>query len=238
MLRELCRLMPQEHYLFFGDSANAPYGVRTVEDVRALTMKNIAALYERGIKAAVIACNTATSAAVEQLRAAFSDIPIIGMEPALKPAVLHHPGGRVLILATALTLREEKFSHLLEQFQTRAEIIGLPCPELVEFVERGELESEALYAYLRGRLGPYAHRADAAVLGCTHFPFLRRPIQEILGAETVLYDGGEGTARETQRQLALRHLSRPAGETGSVRLENSRNCPAELELSQKLLHLP
>ena len=110
VLRELVRLMPEEDYLYYGDSANAPYGTRSVDDVRALTLRRIGALYDRGIKAAVIACNTATSAAVSLLRERFSDIPIIGMEPALKPAVLAHPQGRVLVLATPLTLREEKFN--------------------------------------------------------------------------------------------------------------------------------
>ena len=238
VLRELRRLMPQEHYLFFGDSANAPYGVRSVEEVRALTMRRISELYDRGIKAAVIACNTATSAAVEHLRAAFADIPIIGMEPALKPAVLNHPGGQVLILATPLTLREEKFQHLLEQYRTQADIIGLPCPELVEFVERGELESEALQAYLSDRLGPYSETADAAVLGCTHFPFLREAISRGLHGRARLYDGGAGTARETRRQLLARGLDLPEGTEGSVTLENSRDCLKELELSRKLLNLP
>ena len=106
VLRELIALMPHERYLYFGDSANAPYGTRSLENVRALTLRNIGMLYDRGIKAAVIACNTATSAAAAALRERFQDIPIIGMEPALKPAALAHPGGTVLVLATPLTLRE------------------------------------------------------------------------------------------------------------------------------------
>jgi len=237
VLRQLRRLMPAENYLYFGDSANAPYGTRTVQDVRALTLRNIGALYDRGIKAAVIACNTATSAAVELLRSRFQDIPIIGMEPALKPAVLANPGGTILVLATPLTLREEKFSQLLDHYRSNAEVICLPCPELVEFVESGDLESAALLDYLHGRLDPYRECASAAVLGCTHFPFLRRAISAVLGEGVALFDGGEGTARETRRQLSLRGLLRtePGGE---VWLENSRNCPNEAELSRKLLDYP
>ena len=200
VLRELVRLMPEEDYLYYGDSANAPYGTRSVDDVRALTLRRIGALHARGIKAAVIACNTATSAAVDLLRRTFSDIPIIGMEPAVKPAVLAHPHGRVLVLATPLTLREEKFNALLKQYTSLAEIVKIPCPELVEFVERGDLGSRAVYDYLEQRLGTYRGKADAAVLGCTHFPFLRRAIAEVLGNETELFDGGAGTARETARQ--------------------------------------
>ncbi len=235
VLRELRALMPGENYLYFGDSANAPYGTRSLEEVRALTLQNIGMLYERGIKAAVIACNTATSAAVSALRERFRDIPIIGMEPALKPAALAHPGGTVLVLATPLTLREEKFSHLLEHYQDGARIVPLACPELVEFVERGELESEALLQYLRARLDAYRDQADAAVLGCTHFPFLRAAIRRVLGAKTVLYDGGAGTARQTQRQLQMHGLLLSSGKEGSVALENSRNDPRELALSQFLL---
>ena len=237
VLRQLRRLMPEENYLYFGDSANAPYGTRTVQEVRELTLRNIGALYERGIKAAVIACNTATSAAVELLRSRFQDIPIIGMEPALKPAVLANPGGTVLVLATPLTLREEKFTQLLEHYQSSAEVICLPCPELVEFVESGDLESDELLCYLHERLDPFQDSASAAVLGCTHFPFLRSAISSVLGERVTLFDGGAGTARETRRQLALRGMLRqePGGE---VWLENSRNCPNEAKLSRKLLLLP
>ena len=165
VLRALVQRLPGEDFLYFGDSANAPYGVRPVAEVRRLTQDVIGRLYDRGIKAAVIACNTATSAAIGPLRAAFPDIPVIGIEPALKPAVAHHR--RVLVLATPLTLREEKFVALMHQCAGCAEIVPLPCPELVEFVERGELDSPALTAYLARQLGPYAGRVDAAVLGCT-----------------------------------------------------------------------
>ena len=237
VLRQLRQLMPKENYLYFGDSAHAPYGTRSVQEVRDLTLRNIGALYARGIKAAVIACNTATSAAVELLRSRFQDIPVIGMEPALKPAVLENPGGTVLVLATPLTLREEKFSQLLEHYQSSAEVICLPCPELVEFVESGDLGSAELMRYLHERLDPYRARASAAVLGCTHFPFLRRAISTVLGEGATLYDGGAGTARETRRQLSLRGLLRdePGGE---ISLENSRNSPEEVNLSRKLLLLP
>ena len=235
VLRELRRQMPNEHYLYFGDSANAPYGTRSLEDVRALTLRNIGMLYDRGIKAAVIACNTATSAAVTALRDRFREIPIIGMEPALKPAALAHPGGTVLVLATPLTLREEKFSNLMEHYRDGVRIVPLACPELVEFVERGELQSEALSRYLHEKLDRYRDTANAAVLGCTHFPFLRAAIRRVLGEAVALYDGGQGTARQTQRQLALLDLLNPSDHEGSVTLENSQNSPEETALSAFLL---
>ena len=237
VLRELRALMPNERYLYFGDSANAPYGTRPLEEVRALTLRNIGMLYDRGIKAAVIACNTATSAAVTALRDRFREIPIIGMEPALKPAALAHPGGTVLVLATPLTLREEKFSHLMEHYRDGVRIVPLACPELVEFVERGELDSPALDAYLQQRLGPWRERADAAVLGCTHFPFLKNAIRKALNENAVLYDGGAGTARQTRRQLELRDLRREGDDLGSVVIENSLDTPEILGRSCFLLEL-
>ena len=236
VLRELRALMPCEDYLYYGDSANAPYGTRSVGEVRELTLQRIGALHARGVKAAVIACNTATSAAVNDLRERFTDIPIIGMEPAVKPAVLAHPNGCVLVLATPLTLRLDKFNTLLAQYAPLAEIVKLPCPELVAFVERGELESPAVYAYLKQRLAPYCGRADAAVLGCTHFPFLRRAIGTVLGEGTELFDGGAGTARETQRQLQKRDSLTDNQRYGHVFIENSRDNPQEIRLTEQLLH--
>ena len=235
VLRELIARMPNESYLYYGDSANAPYGTKSLADVRELTLRNIGMLYQRGIKAAVIACNTATSAAVSALRERFRDIPVIGMEPALKPAALAHPGGTVLVLATPLTLREEKFTHLMEHYQGGVRIVPLACPELGEFVERGELESEALLRYLHDRLDCYRASADAAVLGCTHFPFLKAAIRRVLGPEIALYDGGQGTARQTQRQLSALDLLSISAETGTVQIENSRNSPEEAALSNHLL---
>lgn len=238
VLRELVRRMPNEHYRYFGDSANAPYGTRPVEDVRRLTLENIQRLYDRGIKAAVIACNTATSAAIVPLRERFADIPVIGMEPALKPAVLEHEHACVLVLATPLTLREEKFAHLLEHYSSRAEIVRLPCPELVEFVESGAVDTPEVHAYLRERLEPYRGRVDAAVLGCTHFPFLRGAIRAALGDAVTLYDGGDGTARETERQLLARGLRSTAPAPGTVTLENSLDNARERALSELLFALP
>lgn len=238
VLRELVRRMPNEHYRYFGDSANAPYGTRTVEDVRRLTLGNIQRLYDQGIKAAVIACNTATSAAIVPLRERFADIPVIGMEPALKPAVLEHEHACVLVLATPLTLREEKFAHLLEHYSSRAEIIRLPCPELVEFVEAGAVDTPEVHAYLRERLGPYRGRVDAAVLGCTHFPFLRGAIRAALGDAATLYDGGPGTARETEHQLLAHGLRSTAPTAGVVALENSLDNAHAHALSELLFALP
>ena len=126
VLRELMALMPNENYIFFGDSANAPYGTKTLDEVVKLTCKDAAYLYEQGVKAIVVACNTATSAGVKILRERYTDIPVIGIEPALKPAVLSAKHPTVLVMATPMTLREEKFQNLMHRYEQDAEIIPLP----------------------------------------------------------------------------------------------------------------
>ena len=173
VLRELVRLLPAERFVYFGDTINAPYGPRPTEEIRSLTLRNLAALDALWrFKAAVIACNTATSAAIEALRERYADRPMIGIEPALKLAAERHPGQTVLVLATETTLREAKFAALAARMASLCRVVPLPCPELVEFVERGETDSPALETFLRERLSPWLDgEAGAVVLGCTHFPF-------------------------------------------------------------------
>lgn len=235
VLRELVALMPNENYIFYGDSANAPYGTKALEQVVELVSNDAKYLYEQGIKALVVACNTATSAGIQILRERYTDIPVIGIEPALKPAVLSKEHPMVLVMATPMTLREEKFRKLMQRFEQDAEIVPLPCPGLMEFVERGELESEALEEYLRKLFAPY-EKVDAVVLGCTHYPFVRNMIQKVLGEEAMLFDGGAGTARETRRQLEEKGLRNPSEERGKVVFENSAKENSLLEFCGKLLN--
>ena len=235
VLRALVRELPTERFVYFGDSANAPYGPRTTEEIRALTLEHLTRLKEEyDFKAAVIACNTATSAAIGELRAAWPELPIVGIEPALKPAADRHPGGSVVVMATETTLREEKFAALTRRMESRCRVVSLPCPELVEFVERGETDSPALEDCLRRILAPYVQSADAVVLGCTHFPFAAKVLSRILGPGTELLDGAEGTARNTRSQLAERSLLRESG-AGSIYYLNSSPDPALPELCRRLL---
>lgn len=235
VLRELVALMPNENYIYFGDSANAPYGTKSLEQVAELVCKDAEYLYGKGVKALVVACNTATSAAIKILRKQYQDIPVIGIEPALKPAVSAKEHPAVLVMATPMTVREEKFQKLMQRFEADAEIIPLPCPGLMEFVERGELESEALEAYLLELFAPYK-KVDAVVLGCTHYPFVRRMIQRVLGREAMLFDGGAGTARETRRRLKERQLLNPSEERGKVVFENSAKEESLRKLCEELLN--
>lgn len=235
VLRELAALMPNENYMYFGDSENAPYGTKTPEQVVELACHDAKYLYDKGIKALVVACNTATSAAIQKLRERYTDIPVIGIEPALKPAVLSAVHPTVLVMATPMTLREEKFKGLMQRFEAKADIVPLPCPGLMEFVERGEMESEALEVYLQNLFAPY-EKVDAVVLGCTHYPFLRGTIQKVLGESAILFDGGAGTARETRRRLEEKNLLNPSAEQGKVVFENSAKDVRLLQLCEDLLN--
>ncbi len=236
VLRELYKLMPNENFIYFGDSKNAPYGSRSREDVLSITRDNLKMLKSRGIKALVIACNTATSAAVRILRQE-EDLVIVGIEPAIKPpsVIFDHP--RVLVMATPLTLKEEKFNSLVARFADVEEIIPLPCPDLVEFIERGELASPELHAYLEQLLAPYSGAdIDALVLGCTHYPHIKDAIKKHLAPNVMIFDGGEGTARETRRRLEASGLLNPSENDGKIEILNSSNDARLVELSKKLLY--
>ena len=235
VLRHLLRLMPGERYLYLGDSANAPYGSRTTSEVRQLSLNVAEKLMAEGVKALVVACNTATAAAIETLRQAYPDTIVIGIEPALKPAADRFPGGRIAVLATEVTLREQKFSRLMQHYAGNCQVIPIPAPGLVELIEAGHTDDSHTEALLRPLLGQYAGELDAVVLGCTHYPFAAKAITRMLGENTVLFDGGSGTARETKRRLEAAGLLRD-GE-GSVTLRSSLPDPKILSLSQALLEL-
>ena len=238
VLRELVKLMPNEDYLYLGDSVNAPYGTKTLEEARKLTITHIEELLHSGAKSIVIACNTATSAAVSVLRNMYPEIPIVGIEPAIKPAVLDKPNSRIVVMATPMTLKQEKFRTLLEKYEDQAEIIPLPCPGLMEFVERGELESGELREYLVRLLQPVMEKKiDAIVLGCTHYPFAGKMISEVAGKDVQIFDGGYGTAKEMKRRLEAAGLLTNEEKEGQVRFCNSRDTEEERRLCEFLLHI-
>ena len=235
VLRHLVRLMPGEHFLYFGDSANAPYGTRTTEAVRQLTFAAVAYLYKTyPIKALVLACNTATAAAVADLREAYPDRIIVGIEPAVKLAADHFPGGRVGVMATQVTLREEKFDTLVHKWDSHCQVAKIPAPGLVELVEAGKADSPEADALLQKVLGPYVGALDALVLGCTHFPFAAPAIVRVLGDGVALLDGGEGTARETKRRLEGAGLLEEG--TGGLEFLNSSPDQGRLQLCRRLLN--
>ncbi len=234
VLRHLRRELPRERFLYFGDSANAPYGSRPTEQVRALTLAAVERLTARyPVKALVIACNTATAAAVKQVRERYPGLIVIGIEPAVKVAADHFPGGRVGVMATEVTLREEKFDSLLQRFGAGCAIAKIPAPGLVQLVEAGKVEGAETEALLHRILDPYVGKLDALVLGCTHYPFAAGAIGKVLGPHVELLEGGGGTARETRRRLTEAGL---LGEgEGEVLLLNSSPDEKMLRLSQERL---
>ena len=235
VLRHLRRLMPGERYLYFGDSANAPYGSRSTAEVRALTLAAAEKLMARKpLKALVLACNTATAAAVKDLRSRYPELIVIGIEPALKVAADHYPGGRIGVMATEVTLREEKFDTLLLRFHENCSVTKIPMPGLVQLVEAGKTGTPEMEALLRDLLAPYIGKLDAVVLGCTHYPLAAGDIHKVLGGTVVLLDGGEGTARETRRRLEKAGLLE-AG-TGELIMENSGKDPAMIARGYALLN--
>lgn len=223
VLKNLVELMPHEDFIYYGDSANAPYGTKTLDEVRTLTCdhaKNL--LIDQHAKGLVVACNTATSAAVRILREKYPDVPIVGIEPAVKPAVLFKDNPRVLVMATPMTIREEKFRKLMARYSDKGDIIPLPCPGLMNFVERGDLYGDDVRQYLEELLYDYTHgEIDAVVLGCTHYPFVRKMIQQVLGENVRVFDGGNGTAREMKRRLLEKGLLNDKMQQGKVEFQNS-----------------
>ncbi len=233
VLRKLYKLMPNENYIYFGDSANAPYGVKTKDEIRQLTVDGAERLMKMGAKAIVIACNTATSAAAAELRAKYPGFPFIGLEPAVKPAALSMEQPIVLVLATPLTLREEKYLKLVERFEGEATFIPLPAPELVRFIESGNLDTREEIEYLEKLLEPYENnKVDAVVLGCTHFPFARRQIQRILGDEVLVFEGGKGAARQCRRLLESLDLLADDEQDGRIEFMNSD--PEKIDLCKRM----
>ena len=234
VLRQLRKLMPEENYVYFGDSANAPYGSRPTEQVRQLTLAAAEKLItEYPVKALVVACNTATAAAIKQLRSAYPDLIVVGIEPALKLAADSFPGGNLGVLATEVTLREEKFDQLMHRFDEKCTVYKIPAPGVVQLIEAGKNDSPEMLELLKKLLGPYVGKLDALVLGCTHYPFIARNIASIMGEQTRLLHGGPGTARETRRRLEKADLLRTG--TGSVTILNSGTDPRKLRLAQALM---
>ena len=248
--RQIAKDMPAEHVLYFGDSANAPYGVKTPEQVRALSFDIVERFVRQGIKAVVIACNTATSAAVNDLREHY-DIPIIGMEPALKVACdrgdtaagdgtapARHMPQHVIVAATPLTLREHKFAALMDRFKANNMISPQPCPDLVEIVESGRLcDHDLVMRTLHGYFDQYdMEHIDSVVLGCTHFVFYRDYFRELLPSTTAIIDGNRGTVRHLGMVLESLGKLAPEEMNGGVEIANSDSGERIAALSRELLH--
>ena len=238
VMKEAIKLMPNENFLYFGDSKNAPYGVKKSEEVKRLTFKAVDYLISKGAKAVVIACNTATSVSAEDLRKAYNNIPIIGIEPALKPAVEINKGGKIIVMATSVTLTEEKFKKLMDKYREDTDIIPLPCPGLMEFIECGELSGVKLHNFLKEKFEKiHVNLSDieSIVLGCTHYPFIESEIRKIVGNKVQIIDGSYGTSKELKRRLEEIGKLNKNQNKGNIEINNSINDKKIIDLCYKLL---
>jgi len=207
VLGEIHALLPQESLLYVADCGHIPYGEKSPAFIRDRCVAVAGFFREQGAKALVLACNTATVAAVADLRERYPDWPIVGMEPAVKPAAAATRSGVVGVLATTGTLQSAKFAALLDRFANDVKVVTQPCPGLVELIETGQLHSEALRALLRRYVDPLlAAGCDTLILGCTHYPFLKPLLRGMIPANVILIDTGAAVARQLQRLLAQRDL--------------------------------
>ena len=234
VLRGLRALMPGERFYYFGDSANAPYGKKTTEKVRELTLAAGRKLLEDlDCKALVVACNTATAAATTDLRQSYPDRIVVASEPALKLACDRHPGGTIGIMATDVTLREKKLAALMERVKRDCTVLRVQAPGVVELVEAGKADTAEAVELMERLLGPYTGKLSALVLGCTHYPFMKKAMAKVLGSGVELLDGGAGTARETRRRLLEAGLLND--DRGELVVENSSGDPEKIRLTHRLL---
>jgi len=224
--REIRMLLPRERLLYVADSAYVPYGDRGDDEVRARTLGGGRYLESRGAKILVVACNTASGAALELLRERLS-IPVVGLEPAVKPGVAASRNGRIGVMATAGTLRSERYARLVAAYGNGAQVIAQPCIGLADAIEEGHLDDEVLHALIPGYVEPLkAAGVDTVVLGCTHYPFVREQIAAALGPEVRIVESGPAIARRTERVLADLRALEAAGE-GSLRILTTGD-PAEV----------
>lgn len=241
-LIELKKMLPNENFIYYGDSENAPYGTRTTEEILELSINVAEKLIAQNIKALVIACNTATSAAAKELRKRYKDLIIIGVEPALKVGI-DNGSKNIMVMATNATLSQDKFKNLSEKYSDSCNIIGVPCPELVQIAENGFLEDKNM---CKNQLSLYFDNykeqpIDTIVLGCTHFIFYKDYIREIVGKDCSIVDGNLGTAIHLKNRLEEQGLLKKTKNIGSIEFINSQikqpNQIDKLELSKKIYNM-
>lgn len=207
VLREIRARLPNEALRYVADSGHVPYGEKSPEYIRERCRRIAEFLLGQGAKALVLACNTATAAAVAELRECHPDLPVVGMEPAVKPAAAATRSGTVGVLATTGTLKSAKFAALLDRFAADVRVITRPCPGLVERIEAGELESAQTRELLQGFVAPLLlEGCDTLILGCTHYPFIKPLLRQLVPASVSLIDTGAAVAHQLERLLKAKGL--------------------------------
>jgi glutamate racemase len=234
VLHEIRRELPYEDLLYVADSGHAPYGDKSTRFIENRAIAIVEFLLEKRAKAIVVACNTATGVAIRQLRARFS-LPIVAMEPAVKPAVTHTRTGVIGVLATSRTINSDNFAKLHERFGADAKILMQACPGLVEQIEAGNVSGEETRALVKQYVLPLlAQGADTLVLGCTHYPFIAPLIREIAGTAVAIIEPSAAIARELRRRLASEELLSTASKAGEVNFWSSAATNATQQVISQL----
>lgn len=239
VLKDLVELMPNENYIYYGDSYYAPYGTKNKEEIIERCIQICNYFISKEVKAIVIACNTATSAAVNVLRDKYKPLPIIGMEPALKPAAHDKKNNNIVVMATCFTLNEEKFNNLMKKYSDVNNILKMPCPELVDIVENDMLHDTVL---IEKTLENYysdidISTLDSVVLGCTHFVFFKEYLKKMLDNRTSIIDGNKGTAKHLKDVLDYNgklNKATQANKNGEIVFLNSHKDEKYIKLSKIL----
>jgi glutamate racemase len=239
VLKTAFELMPNENYIYFGDNANAPYGEKSEDEIKSLSLAAGRFLFDKGVKAIVIACNTATSAAVKLMRDELN-IPVISMEPAVRPALSEVKDGKILVLATAATVSQQRYLSLLDRLGANEKTISIGCSGLVEMIENGQTSERDIYAYLSVRLSDIKDvKIDAVVMGCTHYSFVSNEIKSYIdktySTDCSVFDGKDGTAAQLRRILEEDGIYCTHSEQGSIQFFSSGG-DEEINKFKKLFH--
>ncbi|MBI5945299.1 MAG: glutamate racemase [Chloroflexi bacterium] len=236
VLRAMREQMPNESVIYFGDQGHVPYGPRSMEQIQKFSEGITRFLLEQSSKLIVVACNTASAAALKYLRGRFPDVPFVGMEPAVKPAAETTKTGRVGVLATPATFQGALYASVVERFGAGVELFQHTCPGLVGQIENGDLESNATRAILEDALTPMLEKnIDTVVLGCTHYPFVIPLIQEIAGGQARVIDPAPAVSRQVRRLLEVHGLVHESGKIGSADFFTSGDAATMEMLLPKLL---
>jgi glutamate racemase len=236
VLREIRALLPGEGLIYFADQAHLPYGPRSLEEVRAFSEGIARFLLKQGSKIIVVACNTASAAALIHLRATFPQVPFVGMEPAVKPAAERSRKRTIGVIATQATFQGDLFASVVDRHAQGVHVLTQTCPGLVEEIERGNVDGEDVRRLLEERLAPLREAGvDALVLGCTHYPFALRAIQDAAGPGVEVIDPAPAVARQVRRVLSERELLDPSPGPAETVYITSGNPKAFDEALQALL---
>ncbi|MCB0634519.1 MAG: glutamate racemase [Lewinella sp.] len=215
-------LLPAESILYYADTAHLPYGRKSPDEIRSYSHHITGYLLDRDCKAIVVACNTASAAALDYLRNSFPEVIIVGMEPAVKPAAQATRSGVVGVLATAGTFRSERYAQLMERYAGNIRVLQNPCTGLVEKIEAGLTEDPDTMSFLNGILQPmFSAGADTFVLGCTHYPLVRKALEQLVPADSVIIDPAPAVARQLYHRLQARQLLAPSDHPPQYRFHAS-----------------